>query len=151
MWISTGDGTGSKAFQGDKFADESFDLQHYGPGWLSMVNTGPNTNGSQFFITLAKAPWLDGKHVVFGKVVDGWDVVRRLEATLTDKKQRPLSVITISDSGSLPTEPYTVGKYWCVAPWRFFALSSHISAIIVNFAWCCIQIEGCRIVNEVII
>ncbi|KAJ1666589.1 hypothetical protein IW140_005067 [Coemansia sp. RSA 1813] len=100
--FARGDGTGGKSIYGERFADENFTLTHDRPGILSMANAGPNTNGSQFFVTMAKTPWLDGKHVVFGSVVEGMDVVRMVEALGDpDAPLAPKKTITICKSGVL--------------------------------------------------
>ncbi|EPY26409.1 peptidyl-prolyl cis-trans isomerase B (cyclophilin B) [Angomonas deanei] len=97
--FTRGDGTGGKSIYGDSFDDENFKVKHF-VGALSMANRGPNTNGSQFFITTAPTPWLDGKHVVFGKVTDGMDLVRKIEE-LTVEGSKPMREVRIVDSGVL--------------------------------------------------
>ena len=93
-------GTGGTSIYGAKFNDENFALKHTKPGQLSMANAGPNTNGSQFFITTVPCPWLDGKHVVFGEVVQGLEVVQTIEK-LGSASGKPKAQVHIADSGAL--------------------------------------------------
>jgi len=107
--FTKGNGTGGVSIYGEKFADENFQLLHYGAGWLSMANAGKNTNGSQFFITTTSTEWLDGKHVVFGVVLEGMNVVRLIEKQVVDDRDKPVRPVVIVDCGSLPvTEQITV-------------------------------------------
>ena len=97
------DGTGSLSIFGEKFPDENFSLNHDGPGMLSMANSGPNSNGCQFFISCGKCEWLDGKHVVFGKVLDqaSLAIVRKIENVPVGNQSKPSLSVVITECGEL--------------------------------------------------
>lgn len=96
-----GNGMGGESIYGMKFADENFKMKHTEGGLLSMANSGPGTNGSQFFITSRETPHLDGKHVVFGKIVEGMDIVRKIEDVEKGESDKPVVDVIIADCGEL--------------------------------------------------
>jgi peptidylprolyl isomerase len=98
--ITDSNGMGGESIYGNKFPDENFKVHHTKEGYLSMANSGPDTNGSQFFITTVSTPWLDGRHVVFGKVLEGMDVVKAIEK-MGSSSGTPQDKLVIEDSGQL--------------------------------------------------
>jgi len=98
--FTRGNGTGGESIYGEKFPDENFNMKHTQPGMLSMANAGPNTNGSQFFLTTVKTDWLDGKHVVFGHVMEGLDILKQMENQGT-QSGKPKTEVKIADCGQL--------------------------------------------------
>jgi len=106
--FTKGNGTGGESIYGEKFNDEGFGIVHDVPGILSMANAGPNTNGSQFFITTVPTAWLNGKHVVFGRILEGMDLVKKIEAR-GSRSGKTSAVITISDCGEIKEEAAAEG------------------------------------------
>eukprot|EP00667_Euglena_gracilis_P019795 EG_transcript_21284 len=99
--FTRGDGRGGRSIYGNRFPDENFNLKHTGPGIVSMANAGPDSNGSQFFITDVATPWLDGRHVVFGQVLEGMDVVDKVKA-VGSSSGKTSALVLVSDAGELP-------------------------------------------------
>jgi len=104
--FTDGNGRGGESIYGAKFDDENFIVKHTKEGYLSMANAGKNTNGSQFFITTVATPWLDGKHVIFGKVIEGMDLIKKVES-IGSQSGTPSKSVSISDSGELSRDSNT--------------------------------------------
>jgi peptidylprolyl isomerase len=98
--FTNGNGTGGESIYGNRFDDENFTIKHEVEGLLSMANAGPNTNGSQFFITTVPTAWLDGRHTVFGRVIEGMDIVKEIEG-VGSQSGRPFKTVVIEDSGEI--------------------------------------------------
>lgn len=108
--FTRGNGTGGESIYGETFNDENFIHKHNKPGLLSMANAGINTNGSQFFITTVPTPHLNGKHVVFGEVIKGMEVVRMIERARTNSEDKPLSPVVIADCGEIKAPAVVVAR-----------------------------------------
>ncbi|XP_054283599.1 uncharacterized protein LOC129000662 [Macrosteles quadrilineatus] len=107
--VVSGDGLGIVSIFGKHFKDENFVVKHTAAGFVSMANSGPNSNGCQFFIITQPTPWLDGKHVVFGRVTEGMDIIHKIEGLKTYEDDRPVKNVYIVESGLLPlSEPFYV-------------------------------------------
>lgn len=115
----SGTGRGGASIYGGKFKDEiTRELKHVGAGVLSMANSGPNSNGSQFFVLLAPAPWLDGKHTIFGRVCAGMGTIKKLGMVPTDDSDRPLDAVSCLKAypSSSPNKPEPAGQRGLIAP-----------------------------------
>ncbi|XP_043467321.1 peptidyl-prolyl cis-trans isomerase 6 [Leptopilina heterotoma] len=145
--LVNGDGTGSISIYGKQFHDETFEVKHNAPGFISMANSGKNSNGCQFFITTIGTPWLDGQHTAFGKIVDGVDIIFRIEQTKTDSHDRPINPVVILESGIIPTSsPFYVSDeiydIWAWIKATFIPLSFSF-AILGFFQWMIKKLDDC--------
>lgn len=107
--VVSGDGNGAISIYGPFFEDENTSINHTGPGFLGMANRGPDTNGCQFYVTAMATPWLDGKHTIFGKVVEEQGIIHAIEKVKTDSDDSPLKPVVITECGDEPLKkPFTV-------------------------------------------
>ncbi|XP_065162955.1 peptidyl-prolyl cis-trans isomerase, rhodopsin-specific isozyme-like isoform X2 [Atheta coriaria] len=151
--IMNGDGTSSiSIYDEGLFEDEDFSISHNGAGYISMANSGPNTNGCQFFITTMACTWLDGHHVVFGKVVRGQDIVHRIEHVRTDTDDRPVETVKIIQSGLIETpRPFYISEDpydYSLMQWIYDGILplSFSFCILGFFQWVLSKLNGFKIV-----
>nr|XP_022901010.1 peptidyl-prolyl cis-trans isomerase, rhodopsin-specific isozyme-like [Onthophagus taurus] len=145
-------GSGVISIYGDEFEDENFDIQHSAPGYVSMANSGPNTNGCQFFITVRPTPMLDGKHVVFGKVIEGQPFIHTIEHVKTDGDDRPLKPVVIVKAGFIFTpEPFYIEdvkySFWEWIKAGIIPLSFTFT-ILGFFHWVIRKLDSFRLITE---